>query len=244
VKQKGFFCVIKIEVNKGKIISMELKKNKAYELTKLRGLFFNIGLVITLIAVITAFEWKFYDDGQLVSLGTVNDDFEEMLEIPPTEQPPPPPPKIQQPIIVEIPDDEVIEEIPIDLDIEITEESVVQEIILEAAPQEEEVEEIFTIVEEMPSFPGGVYAFHEYLRKNLHYSPSARKMGVEGKVFVQFVVDKKGNISEVEAIRGIGAGLDEEAVRVVKNSPAWNPGKQRGNAVKTRVVIPINFALN
>jgi protein TonB len=69
-------------------------------------------------------------------------------------------------------------------------------------------------------------------------------MGVEGKVFVQFVVDKKGNISEVEAIRGIGAGLDEEAVRVVKNSPAWNPGKQRGNAVKTRVVIPINFALN
>jgi protein TonB len=80
---------------------MELKKNKAYELTKLRGLFFNIGLVITLIAVITAFEWKFYDDGQLVSLGTVNDDFEEMLEIPPTEQPPPPPPKIQQPIIVE-----------------------------------------------------------------------------------------------------------------------------------------------
>jgi protein TonB len=145
---------------------------------------------------------------------------------------------------VEIPDDEVIEEIPIDLDIEITEESVVQEIILEAAPQEEEVEEIFTIVEEMPSFPGGVYAFHEYLRKNLHYSPSARKMGVEGKVFVQFVVDKKGNISEVEAIRGIGAGLDEEAVRVVKNSPAWNPGKQRGNAVKTRVVIPINFALN
>lgn len=204
----------------------------------------NIGLVISLSVVISAFEWKFYDDGQLVSLGTVNDDFEEMLEIPPTEQPPPPPPKIQQPEIVEIPDDEVIEEIPIDLDIEITEESVVEEIVMDVAPEEEEVEEIFTIVEEMPSFPGGVSAFHEYLRRNLKYSAAARKMGVEGKVFVQFVVDKEGKISDVKAIRGIGAGLDEEAVRVVKNSPAWIPGRQRGNAVKTRVVIPINFALN
>ena len=223
---------------------MELKKNKAYDLTRTRGLFFNMGLVISLSVVIAAFEWKYYDDGQLVALGTVNDDFEEMLEIPPTEQPPPPPPKIQQPEIVEIPDEEVIEDIPIDLDIEITEESVVEDIVMEAAPEEEEVDEIFTIVEEMPSFPGGVYAFHEYLRKNLNYSPAARKLGVEGKVFVQFVVDKEGQISDVHTIRGIGAGLDEEAERVIKNSPPWSPGKQRGNAVKTRVVIPINFALN
>lgn len=223
---------------------MELKKNKDYDVYRFRGLFLNIGFVVSLSLVIMAFEWKFYDDGELVSLGTVNDDFEEMLEIPPTEQPPPPPPKIQQPELIEIPDEEIVEEIPIDLDIEITEESVVEEVIIETAPEEEEAEEIFTIVEEMPSFPGGVTAFHEYLRKNLSYSPVARKLGVEGKVFVQFVVDKEGRISEVTAIRGIGAGLDEEAVRVVKNSPPWIPGKQRGNSVKTRVVIPINFALN
>lgn len=223
---------------------MEYKKSEKSDLTRKRSLFFNIGLVISLLFVITAFEWKFYDDGNLVELGSVNDDFEEMLEIPPTEQPPPPPPKIQQPNIIEVEEEEIIEEIPIDLDIEITEETVVEEIVIEEAPPEEEVEEILTIVEEMPSFPGGTTAFHRYLQKNLHYTPMARKMGLEGKVFVQFIVDKEGKISEVEAVRGLGAGLDEEAIRIIENSPAWNPGRQRGRPVKTRIVIPINFALN
>jgi len=223
---------------------MELKKNRTADIGRKRGLFLNIGLVLSLSFAITAFEWKFYDDGNLVSLGTVQDDFEEMLEIPPTEQPPPPPPKIQQPQIVETPDDEIIEDIPVDLDLEITEETKVEDIILQEAPEEEVADEIFTIVEDMPSFPGGVGAFHEYLRKNLHYTPMARKMGLEGKVFVQFIVGKDGKISDVEAVRGIGAGLDEEAVRVVRNCPNWNPGKQRGMPVKTRVVIPINFSLN
>lgn len=223
---------------------MELKKNRKADLGRKSGLFLNIGLVISLSFAITAFEWKFYDDGNLVSLGTVQDDFEEMLEIPPTEQPPPPPPKIQQPQIVEAPDDEIIDDIPVDLDLEITEDTKVEDIIMEDAPKEEVADEIFTIVEEMPSFPGGVAAFHKYLQRNLHYTPAARKMGLEGKVFVQFIVDKNGKISDVKTIRGVGAGLDEEAIRVVENSPNWNPGKQRGMPVKTRVVIPINFSLN
>ena len=223
---------------------MELKKNQPYDLIKQRNLYFNLGLVISLSFVIVTFEWKFYDDGNLVKLGTVDDNFEEMLEIPPTEQPPPPPPKIQQPKIIETPDEEIIEEIPIDLDVEITEETIVENIIVNEAPPEEEADEILTIVEEMPSFPGGTKAFHLYLQKNLHYSAGGRKMGIEGKVFVQFVVGKNGELSEVEAVRGIGAGLDEEAVRVIMNSPPWNPGKQRGRPVRTRIVIPINFTLN
>jgi len=96
-----------------------------------------------LLIVITAFEWKFYDDGDLVDLGQVRDDFEEMLEIPPTEQPPPPPPKIQQPEIIEVPDEEEIEEeIEVDLDVEITEDTAIDDIISEEAPEEEDVDQV------------------------------------------------------------------------------------------------------
>jgi periplasmic protein TonB len=109
---------------------MEAKKNPKVDLTKKSGLFLNIGLVISLVVVITAFEWKFYDEGDLMDLGQVNDEFEDVMEIPPTEQPPPPPPKIQQPEIIEVPDEEEIEEeIEVDLDVEITEETVVEDIV-------------------------------------------------------------------------------------------------------------------
>src|SRR5210317_727246 len=135
---------------------MEAKKNSEVDLSKKAGLFLNIGLVLSLALVIMAFEWKFYDDGSLVDLGQVNDQFEETMEIPPTEQPPPPPPKIQQPEIIEVPDEEEIEEdIEVDLDVEITEETVVEEIIFEE-PEEEEAEEIFTIVEDQPEPKGGM----------------------------------------------------------------------------------------
>ena len=89
---------------------MELKKNPEADLGKKGGLFFNIGLAVSLLLVITAFEWKFYDDGSLVDLGQVDDNFEDLMEIPPTEQPPPPPPKVQLPQIIEVPDEEEIEE--------------------------------------------------------------------------------------------------------------------------------------
>jgi len=89
---------------------MEVKKTPDADLNKKSGLFLNIGLVVSLLIVISAFEWRFYDDGNLVDLGQVRDEFEEMLEIPPTEQPPPPPPKIQQPEIIEVPDEEEIED--------------------------------------------------------------------------------------------------------------------------------------
>lgn len=220
------------------------KKSPEADVSRKSGLYLNIGLVIALLLVIAAFEWKFYDDGDLADLGQVSDDFEEMLDIPPTEQPPPPPPKIQQPEIVEVPDEEEIEEdIEVDLDVEITEEDVIEDIVFEEPVEEEVADEVFTIVEQQPEYPGGMGAFYEFVTKKLKYPSQARRMGIEGKVFVQFVVDKSGNITEVMAVRGIGAGCDEEAVRVIKDSPQWKPGKQRGKSVKVRMILPITFKL-
>jgi protein TonB len=220
------------------------KKSPQADVSRKSALFLNIGLVVALLLVIAAFEWKFYEDGELADLGQVTDDFEEMLDIPPTEQPPPPPPKIQQPEIVEVPDEEEIEEeIEVDLDVEITEEDVIEEVVFEEPVEEEVADEVFTIVEQQPEFPGGMGAFYQYVQKKLKYPSQARRMGIEGKVFVQFVVDKAGTITEVTAVRGIGAGCDEEAVRVIKNSPQWKPGKQRGKAVKVRMILPITFKL-
>jgi protein TonB len=179
-----------------------------------------------------------------MDLGQVSDEFEDVMEIPPTEQPPPPPPKVQQPEIIEVPDEEEIEEeIEVDLDVEITEETVVEEIVFEEPVEEEVAEEIFTIVEDQPEPKGGMAAFYEYVGKNLKYPAQARGMGIEGKVFVEFVVDKDGSITNVKAIKGIGAGCDEEAIRVIADAPKWSPGKQRGRPVKVRMILPITFKL-
>ena len=87
-------------------------------------------------------------------------------------------------------------------------------------------------------------AFYEYIRRNLRYPALPRQQGVEGKVFVQFVVETDGSLTNVEVIRGIGSGYDEEAVRVVRQSVPWNPGTQNGKLVKVRMVLPITFKLN
>lgn len=224
---------------------MELKKNPEADLSQKAGMFLNLGLTISLAITIVAFEWKSYDDAGMVDLGQVQDDFEDILEIPPTEQPPPPPPKVQLPEIVEIPDEEEIEEeIEVELDVEVTEETVVEEIVFEEAPVEEEVEEVFTIVENQPEFPGGMPAFYKFVGDNMKYPSQARRMGIEGRVFVQFVVDKDGTVTEVKSVKGIGAGCDEEAERVLRMSPKFKPGKQRGRSVKVRMVLPIIFRLN
>ncbi len=224
---------------------MESKKNPKYDLQKQSSMLMNLGLTLSLAIVIVAFEWRTYDDAGLVDLGQVQDDFEDIMEIPPTEQPPPPPPKVQLPEIVEVPDEQEIEEdIEIELDVEVNEETVVEDIVFEEAPAEEEVEEVFTIVEDQPEFPGGMPAFYKYVGERMNYPAQARRMGIEGRVFVQFVVDKDGTITEVKAVKGIGAGCDEEAERVLREAPKFKPGKQRGRAVKVRMVLPIIFRLN
>ncbi|MEO1051264.1 MAG: energy transducer TonB [Bacteroidota bacterium] len=223
---------------------MELKKTQKADLNIRTGMFFNLGLVVSLLIVITAFTVGQDDGGGFVDSGAYNEDFEDLLEIPPTEIPPPPPPKIQQPEIIEVPDEEEIEEeIEVDLDVEITEETVIEEIVFEEAPEEEVADEIFTIVEESATPKGGMQAFYQFVQKKLKYPSQARRMGIEGRVFVQFVIDKDGTVTDVKAVKGIGAGCDEEAERVIKSAPKWKPGKQRGRPVKQRIILPITFQL-
>ena len=96
----------------------------------------------------------------------------------------------------------------------------------------------------MPGFPGGDVARMKYLRDNMKYPQMARESGIQGKVFVTFVVEKDGKVTDVRVLRGIGGGCDEEAIRVVKSMPKWNPGKQRGKPVRVQFNLPIIFKLN
>ncbi len=110
--------------------------------------------------------------------------------------------------------------------------------------QLQDVDEIFTVVEEQPKPKEGMGQYFQYIAQNLKYPEQARKMGIEGKVFVEFVVNDFGEITNVKVLKGIGAGCDEAAKKVVENSAPWQPGRQKGQAVKVRMVLPITFKLN
>lgn len=225
---------------------MELKKNPKVDLRKKAALFLNIGFVISLLIVIMAFQHKFPTDNKPESLGKVDENFEKTIEIPPTEQEPPPPPKTEQPKIIEVANDKKIDnDIKINLDVEANEETKVAPVKVHQEPiKEEKAEQIFTIVEDQPTPKGGMAAFYNYVAKHMEYPAQARRMNVEGKVYVQFVVDKDGSLTDVKVLKGIGAGCDKEAISIIKHAPKWNPGKQRGRPVKVRMVIPIVFQLS
>lgn len=223
---------------------MEAKKTDKADLTKKSSFFFSIGLLATMALVLTAFEWRQQDENLVNLQGKNTNIFEEMIEVPPTEQPPPPAPIIQQPQIVEVPDtEEIKEDLNIKFDVEVTEETKVEEVVVAPVVEEENVDEIFSVVEETAEPKGGMPAFYKYVGEKIKYPAQARRMGVEGRVFVEFVVNRDGSIVDVRAIKGIGAGCDEEAVRIVQSAPAWKPGKQRGKPVRQKMVIPIIFKL-
>ena len=217
---------------------MEPKKNPEISLEKKKGLFFQIGLVVTLVIVLGAFEWKSYEKVDY-NLGQLNlDDLEEEI-IPITRQeitpPPPPPPPPEVIVIVED-----IVEIEVEAKIETTESDEMVAIEIE----EESDEEFFMVVENMPEFPGGDAGLMKYIQKNVKYPPIAKEYNITGKVYVSFIVDKSGSVTDVKIVRGVDKSLDAEAVRVVKSLPKYKPGKQRGKAVRVMFTIPINFTLN
>ena len=102
--------------------------------------------------------------------------------------------------------------------------------------------EVFVVVENMPSFPGG--NVQKWISKNVKYPVLAMENGIQGKVFVQFVIERDGSITDVKVVRGVDSSLDKEAIRVVKAMPKWTPGKQRGKAVRVSFTLPINFQLS
>lgn len=105
-------------------------------------------------------------------------------------------------------------------------------------------EDVFVVVEEDPEFPGGMEALYRYLASNIKYPENAKKERIQGKVYVSFVIEKDGSVSNIKVLRDIGGGCGEEAVRVVKQMPKWKPGRQRGKRVRTQYNLPINFNLN
>jgi len=217
---------------------MEPKKNPEISLEKKKGLFFQIGLILALVIVLVAFEWKSYEKVDY-NLGQLNlDDLEEEI-IPITRQeikPPPPPPP--PPEVIEIVEDEV--EIEEELEIEDTESDEDEQIEIE----EEDDEEFFMVVENMPEFPGGDLGLMKYIQKNVKYPAIAKEYNITGKVYVSFIVDKSGSVTNAKIVRGVDKNLDAEALRVVKSLPKYKPGKQRGKAVRVMFTIPINFTLN
>ncbi len=225
---------------------MEEKKSPKANLENKKLMFMQIGMIISLLIAWLAFEHKNYDkreiDESLLNREIVED--LEMTEITKQEEQKPQPIETpQQTTQLEIVDDDV-EVADIEINAEVDQQEVIEEYVPVEVEEEEVVEqEIFQIVEEMPSFPGGEAKLMEYVAKNIKYPQIARETGIQGRVFVGFVVEPDGSISNVKLLRGIGGGCDEEAMRVIKSLPKWKPGKQRGKAVRVSYQIPVFFKL-
>lgn len=104
-------------------------------------------------------------------------------------------------------------------------------------------EEVYIIVEDMPEFPGGDKALKEFIKSNSKYPLQEKNSAKQGKVFVYFVINKEGNVEQINIKRSVNAELDEEAIRIIKSMPKWKPGTQRGNPVKVAYTVPITFNL-
>ncbi|MCC7331549.1 MAG: energy transducer TonB [Flavobacteriales bacterium] len=223
---------------------MDLKKNPSADLERHRGSFMLAGLFITLFITYLIINMKFYEVtaselGQLV----VEQVEEEIVPITTQNTPPPPapPPPAAAPEIIQVVDNKVeVAEVEM-IDTEADAKTVVEEFTVKEEVVEEE---IFTIVESMPEFPGGGQeALFKYLQSEMKYPQIAKENGIQGTVFVNFVVGSNGKIKDVKVLRGVNKLLDDEAIRVVKAMPAWTPGKQRGKAVSVSYNLPIKFTL-
>lgn len=230
-----------------KTTKMEIKKSVKADLERKKPVFLQVGLVLALSLALLGFEYKSYD--KVVEEDTTATHQEVIDEIViQTKQeakPETPPPAQLQTTLIQIVDNSV----QVNTDLEVSQEDdgsqnkEYQEIV-ETAPVEAEEAEIFTVVEESPEYPGGDEARMKYLRDNLKYPQLARESGIDGTVYIEFVVETNGNITKATIKRDIGGGCGDEALRVVKNMPKWKPGKQRNKPVRTQFVLPIKFILN
>jgi periplasmic protein TonB len=229
---------------------MELKKAPKADLERIKKIFLMFGLVVALGVVLLAFEWK-SRPSQVSSLGNleVTEVEDEVIPITRQEQvqPPPPPPPPQVIEVLKIVDDNV----DILDDMSLFDSEADKETFIDVAPviqtvreeKEEEEAQVFFIVEEMPEFPGGEAALRRFIANSIKYPQIAQENGIQGRVYVQFVVDRDGSITNASVARGVDPSLDKEALRVVNSLPKWKPGLQRGKPVKVSYTVPINFVL-
>lgn len=208
-----------------------------------RAFFFNIGLALSLGVTLFAFEWQSGEVVSTVNWQVMETPFEEPIDIPITETIPPPPPKTPTITVIEDDSKEQDDDLEDIFDEPEPDEKVeVYEPVIEDEPDEPEPvsNQPFIFLENSAKQPDN---FYKYMKKNIKYPRQARRMGIEGKVFLSFVVNEDGSISDIQVVKGIGAGCDEEAVRILKGSPKWSPGKQRGIAVKQKLTFPVRFTL-
>jgi len=227
---------------------MEAKKSPKADLENKRNLFLMLGLVVALGVILLAFEWT-TKPSSANSLGQIQTQEVEEEIIPITRQeevkppPPPPPPKVVEVLNIVDDDVELDEELDID-DTEADDETFINVApIIQTKEEEEEETKVFFIVEEMPEFPGGELALRKYIANSIKYPVIAQENGIQGKVYITFVVDRDGSVSSAQVARSVDPSLDKEAMRVVTKLPKWKPGKQRGKPVRVSYTVPINFVL-
>lgn len=228
---------------------MDLKKSTKADLESKRNTFFILGLVVALGVTLLAFEWT-AKPTKAESLGTVTGAEVEEEIIPITREqeikppPPPPPPAVVEMLNIVEDDVEIESELEME-DMEADDETVIDvaPVIATEEEAEEETQEVFFIVEDMPVFPGGDLALRKYIANEVKYPVIAQENGIQGKVYITFVVGKDGSISNASIARGVDPSLDKEALRVVNSLPRWKAGKQRGKPVNVSYTVPINFVL-
>ena len=234
---------------------MQPKKNEKVDLTKNSSLYFVIGLATILFISWQAIEWKTYEK-DLYGYEALNVDDEDDEEIPITEQlktpPPPPPPPPPAPEVIEVvEDEEEVEETVIE-STETNEDEIVE--IVEVEEEYDDVDVPFAVIEDVPIFPGCEKVskserrncfqekINKHIRKNFRYPEIAQEMGIQGRVYVNFIIAKDGQITNIR-MRGPDKNLEKEAQRIIAKLPNMIPGKQRGRPVRVPFSIPITFRL-
>jgi protein TonB len=226
---------------------MEIKKSPKADLEGKKTTSLLLGYVFILTLMFVAFEWTDRDKQVSTDTGITDVVFEEEI-VPITEQdqkmapPPPEAPKVED-VLQIVENDAKIEESSIQASEETgqaVEVKYVQQVVEEEEPEEQE---IFQVVEEMPEFPGGMAECMKFLGKNIKYPTISQENGVQGKVIVQFVVNKDGSVVDPVVVRSVDPYLDKEALRVINTMPKWKPGKQRGKPVRVRYTVPVTFRL-
>ena len=233
---------------------MQLKKNPKADLTKNSSLYFAIGLASVLLFSWVAIEWKTYEKSAF-DYEALNVDDEDDEEVPITEQiktPPPPPPPPPAPEIIEIVEDEEDVEETVIESTETDQEEIVE--IVDVVDDFEDVDVPFAVIEDVPLFPGCEKVakserrkcfqeqINKHIRKNFRYPEIAQEMGIQGRVYVNFIISKDGSITNIR-MRGPDKNLEKEAKRIISKLPKMTPGKQRGRPVRVPFSIPISFRL-
>lgn len=230
------------------------KKKSSKSLEKNRMAFFSAGLILVSSLSLAAFEWKTLTVSTKFSQNSMEEDVHMIEEEIITELPEPPKPKQIKPPAPQIP--QFSETVKIDDNVDnnekvtVTDDNTINTNITDIdfgdlgfdGPRNVK-DEPFVVVEKMPSFPGGEEELLKFIQSNVKYPWSAKEVGQEGTAYIEFIVEKDGSITQVKSLRDIGFGIEEEAMRVVKKMPKWEPGEQRGKKVRVRFTIPIKFKL-